>query len=187
MRCIYTSILRGLRSVVPLRHRRRDAPHVLHQRGGPPCLHPEGTTLHTPSNSVTVQHVAQHMPSELKRTSFNVHTCSVRRRRPRTAGRRNPRTPPASRPMTSSPSSGSSARSASASCLCSARRWLCKLPHVRRRAACPTGVHCDLPNTLSSSPCACTRTGVCDISLLCNRCRQEHGSLSPNDYSYVIR
>ena len=72
--------------------------------------------------------------------------------------------------MTNSPSSASSARSASACCRCSARRWPCELlRHVRRCAACPTGVHCDLPNTLSSSPCPCIRTVICDVSLLSRR------------------
>ena len=94
-----------------------------------------------------------------------MRTCSVRRRRLRTAGRRNPRTPPASRPMTSSPSSGSSARSASASCLCSARRWPCNFDtcalvlHVLPASTVTCPIRCRLLH-------ACTRTVVCDISLL---------------------
>ena len=113
---------------------------------------------------------AAHAKRDQASAPLYAHICSLRRKRLRTAGRRNPRTLPASRPMTNSPSSASSARSASACCRCSARRWPCELlRHVRRCAACPTGVHCDLPNTLSSSPCPCIRTVICDVSLLSRR------------------
>ena len=153
-------------SVVP---RRGHAPHVLHQRGGPPCLHPQGAAL--PRRRLIVLRCSARGAAHAKRDQASAplyaHICSLRRKRLRTAGRRNPRTLPASRPMTNSPSSASSARSASACCRCSARRWPCELlRHVRRCAACPTGVHCDLPNTLSSSPCPCIRTVICDVSLL---------------------
>ena len=107
---------------------------------------------------------AAHAKRDQASAPLYAHICSLRRKRLRTAGRRNPRTLPASRPMTNSPSSASSARSASACCRCSARRRPCELlRHVRRCAACPTGVHCDLPNTLSSSPCPCIRTVICDV------------------------
>ena len=156
-------------SVVP---RRGHAPHVLHQRGGPPCLHPQGAAL--PRRRLIVLRCSARGAAHAKRDQASAplyaHICSLRRKRLRTAGRRNPRTLPASRPMTNSPSSASSARSASACCRCSARRWPCELlRHVRRCAACPTGVHCDLPNTLSSSPCPCIRTVICDVSLLSRR------------------
>ena len=150
-------------SVVP---RRGHAPHVLHQRGGPPCLHPQGAAL--PRRRLIVLRCSARGAAHAKRDQASAplyaHICSLRRKRLRTAGRRNPRTLPASRPMTNSPSSASSARSASACCRCSARRRPCELlRHVRRCAACPTGVHCDLPNTLSSSPCPCIRTVICDV------------------------
>ena len=148
---------------------RGHAPHVLHQRGGPPCLHPQGAAL--PRRRLIVLRCSARGAAHAKRDQASAplyaHICSLRRKRLRTAGRRNPRTLPASRPMTNSPSSASYARSASACCRCSARRWPCELlRHVRRCAACPTGVHCDLPNTLSSSPCPCIRTVICDVSLL---------------------
>ena len=145
---------------------RGHAPHVLHQRGGPPCLHPQGAAL--PRRRLIVLRCSARGAAHAKRDQASAplyaHICSLRRKRLRTAGRRNPRTLPASRPMTNSPSSASSARSASACCRCSARRRPCELlRHVRRCAACPTGVHCDLPNTLSSSPCPCIRTVICDV------------------------
>ena len=147
-------------SVVP---RRGHAPHVLHQRGGPPCLHPQGAALPLIVLRCSARGAA-HAKRDQASAPLYAHICSLRRKRLRTAGRRNPRTLPASRPMTNSPSSASSARSASACCRCSARRWPCELlRHVRRCAACPTGVHCDLPNTLSSSPCPCIRTVICDV------------------------
>ena len=147
-------------SVVP---RRGHAPHVLHERGGPPRLHPQGAALPLIVLRCSARGAA-HAKRDQASAPLYAHICSLRRKRLRTAGRRNPRTLPASRPMTNSPSSASSARSASACCRCSARRWPCELlRHVRRCAACPTGVHCDLPNTLSSSPCPCIRTVICDV------------------------
>ena len=158
---------------------------VLHRRWSPAAAmhlmyytNEEGHRVYTlkvpPSPALIVLRCSARGAAHAKRDQASAplyaHICSLRRKRLRTAGRRNPRTLPVSRPMTNSPSSASSARSASACCRCSARRWPCELlRHVRRCAACPTGVHCDLPNTLSSSPCPCIRTVICDVSLLSRR------------------
>ena len=120
-------------SVVP---RRGHAPHVLHQRGGPPCLHPQGAALPR-SNSVAVQRAwCRTCQARSASAPLYAHICLLRRKRLRTAGRRNPRTLPVSRPMTNSPSSASSARSASACCRCSARRWPCELLPTRAPLRC---------------------------------------------------
>ena len=116
---------------------RGHAPHVLHQRGGPPCLHPQGAALPRRSNSVAVQRAwCRTCQARSASAPLYAHICSLRRKRLRTAGRRNPRTLPASRPMTNSPSSASFARSASACCRCSARRWPCELLPTRAPLRC---------------------------------------------------
>ena len=79
---------------------------------------------------------AAHAKRDQASAPLYAHICLLRRKRLRTAGRRNPRTLPASRPMTNSPSSASSARSASACCRCSARRWPCELLPTRAPLRC---------------------------------------------------